>query len=490
MIISNYSDRQTPQFRVLTDEQCNELFRTSLEVLQRVGVLVYSAEGRALLADAGAFVEGERVFIPPHIVQDALTCAPRSFSLWGRDYRHEMHIVPDKIHFGPGLTSTYFIDPETGERRPARRGDPATTARVCDALTHIDYVMGLGMIGDVEPGLAALYEFAELVENTTKPIIAWAQRPDILAALHRIAVAIAGSGSAFRLRPTFGVFTTYDPPLKHTDAGVGTMLWAAANYVPVVYSGGPSMGLTSPVTGASAMVIYLAGALSGLAMAQLKRRGAPYISGWVPAPMDLRTTQLAYGAPEMSQFSAAAADMCRWLRVPFMGTAGASDAKTLDQQAALEMGIQILLSALSGASLVHDLGFLDSGHIGSLQMVVLADEVISKVRHMMRGPEINHETIMQDVIEQAGPGGQFMAEMRSVALCRQEIWVPTLMERGPYSLWEAAGGKSLADRTQEKLSRILSTHQPSALPEDVVAQIDRIVAEMEEQGVGSNNRNT
>jgi trimethylamine--corrinoid protein Co-methyltransferase len=167
-----------------------------------------------------------------------------------------------------------------------------------------------------------------------------------------------------------------------------------------------------------------------------------------------------------------------------MGTAGASDAKTLDQQAALEMGIQILLSALSGASLVHDLGFLDSGHIGSLPMVVLADEVISKVRHMMRGPEINHETIMQDVIEQAGPGGQFMAEMRSVALCRQEIWVPTLMERGPYSLWEAAGGKSLADRTQEKLSRILSTHQPPELPDDVVAQINQIVAEMEGLGVG------
>jgi trimethylamine:corrinoid methyltransferase-like protein len=69
-----------------------------------------------------------------------------------------------------------------------------------------------------------------------------------------------------------------------------------------------------------------------------------------------------------------------------------------------------------------------------------------------------------------------------VALCRQEIWVPTLMERGPYSLWEEEGAKSLSKRTQEKLTRILSTHQPPELPAEVIAQIDQIVGEVEARG--------
>ncbi|MGC8781736.1 MAG: trimethylamine methyltransferase family protein, partial [Anaerolineae bacterium] len=81
--------------------------------------------------------------------------------------------------------------PHTGERRPARRGDPGLTARVADALPNMDYVMGLALIGDVRPDLASVYEFAELLANTGKPIVAWAHRPANVAAMVRMAAAVA-----------------------------------------------------------------------------------------------------------------------------------------------------------------------------------------------------------------------------------------------------------------------------------------------------------
>jgi trimethylamine--corrinoid protein Co-methyltransferase len=125
---TNYHAHQTPQFRVLSDGQINKVYQATLECLSRTGVNVLNAEARDLLAAAGARVDGVRVHVPPHIIQDAVTANPRSFTLWGRDDRHRMHVVPDQVYFGPGPTCTYFVDPETGERRNGAKSAAATPA--------------------------------------------------------------------------------------------------------------------------------------------------------------------------------------------------------------------------------------------------------------------------------------------------------------------------------------------------------------------------
>ncbi|MBC8448740.1 MAG: trimethylamine methyltransferase family protein, partial [Chloroflexi bacterium] len=294
---TNYHAHQTPRFRVLSDRQIEKLYQATLECLNRTGVEVRNAEARELLAAAGARVDGTRVRIPPHVIQDGVAASPRSFTLWGRNGQHEMHIVPDRVYFGPGPTCTYFVDPETGERRKVRRGDPGLTARVCDALQHIDYVMSLGLISDVTPTLAPVYEYAEMVANTAKPILPWAYSAAHVSDIYQMAVAVSGSAAAFREQPHFAIFVTFQSPLVHTDEDLANVLWAAERDIPIVYLGGATLGATSPVTGASALVIYLAGALSGLAIIQLKRRGAAVCIGGVPQAMDLRSGRPAYGSP-------------------------------------------------------------------------------------------------------------------------------------------------------------------------------------------------
>jgi len=479
MIRSNYSEAQTPQFQTLTEQQCQEIYLAALECLNRVGVIVNHDEARQLLSSAGARQEGGRLFIPAHIIQDALDSAPRAFSLWGRDGAHEIQIAQDRVHFGPGPTCTYFCDPQSGERRRARRGDAGMTAKVCDALDHIDYVMSLSLFGDVTPVLSPVYEFAEMTANTSKPILAWANNPETLADIYQIAVAAAGGEGALLHKPSFALFGAYESPLCHAGNVLGNLLWAAERGVPIVYLGGPTVGLESPMTGASALVIHLAAALSGLAIVQLKQRGAPMVIGSVPAAMDLRTARPAYGSPEMMLYSAAASDLARYLGIPFMGTAGASESKIIDSQAGIEISMQILMSALSGANLVHDVGFLDCADIGSLSLVVLADEVIAMVKRIMRGVEVNQETIMLDLIEKVGPGEHFLAERESVSLCRSEIWVPKHLDRDPYIIWEQKGAISMETRLNEIVKKILSTHQPAPLPPRAAEKIERILAAAE-----------
>ncbi len=201
----------------------------------------------------------------------------------------------------------------------------------------------------------------------------------------------------------------------------------------------------------------------------------PICIGGVPEPTDLRTGRPAYGGPEMSLYSAAMSDISRYLGVPFMGTAGASEAKVLDLQAAIESTVQVILSGLSGASLVHDIGFLDCADIGSLESVVMNDEIIAMTRRILRGIEVSDATMMLDVIDRVGPGGEFLSTKETAKLCRSEIWMPTIFDRDPWVNWEKGGSLTTLERIRAKLRDILANHRVPPLPAETESRIHAIL---------------
>lgn len=485
MIIANSPEHHTPQFRVLTETQCQELYAAALECLERVGVQVHYAAARDLLAAHGARVQGNIVCIPAELVKQAVAATPHEFTIWGRQDRYAMRVTHDRVHFGPGPTCTYFIDPQSGERRKARRGDAGMVAKVCDALPNIDYIMGLSLFDDVTPALAPVYEFAEELENTSKPILAWANTPATFRDIYEMVVAATGSEAALRQKPIFGYFTTYESPLKLAEGPLANLMLAAEWGIPSICLGGPTVGLESPFSSAAALTLHLAAALAVLTVVETHVPGAPTAIGGLPSMMDLRTARPAYGSPETSLHSAAAANLARYLGLPFMGTAGASEAKRVDAQAGLEAAFQVIFSALSGAGLVHDVGFLDCADIGSLAYLVLVDEIIGMAARVMRGVEVSREAIMLDLIEKVGPGGTFINQPASASLCRREAWVPSVLDRQPYALWVNKGAPTTEELAATKARQILANHQPLPLPEGVGARVEAILlaAEARERGV-------
>ncbi len=471
-----------PRLRILTDEKIEKIIQAALTCLERTGVEVQNRDAIHLLQSAGARVDGTRIRIPARIIENALEKAPGSFTLHGREDAFDIEVSPGgRTLFGPGPTCPYFMDPENGERRKARRGDPAATARVCDALEHMDYVMSLGLIDDVAPSLAAVHEFAEMMTNTRKPVLAWAFKLEELKAIHRIGRVVAGGEEALRRRPRFAFLSTWHAPLCHTDHDLRNSLWAVEKGIPLIYIGVETAGLTTPITGAGLLVTTLASMLSGMAVFQLEKPGAPVCLAVVPAPMDPRTARPLYGGPEMSLYSAAVSDVVQHLGIPFMGTAGASDAKIVDQQAAMESAIQIVLSNLSGAGMVHDIGFLDCAETGSLEMLVMNDVIIGMAKRIGRGIEVTDETLMLDRIDRVGPLGEFISSDETAARCREEIHIPPLMDRDPWTEWRSNGASSMLDRIKIRLKEILAHHAPPRYARDVHDEIEQILLAAEER---------
>jgi trimethylamine--corrinoid protein Co-methyltransferase len=462
-------------FRVLSDQDIETIYLATLDCIERTGVNILNAEARGLLAQAGAQVNGVRVQIPPQVIRQTLAACPNGFTLWGRDGQFRMDVFPGQVHFGPGPTSHYFIDPHTGERRRSCRQDVATAARVIDALEHIDYLMGLALPDDVPPERAPVFEFAEMVIHARKPLMAWGQSLQNLQEIYQIAAAAVGGEETLRQKPIFALFAVGLGPLVLPDSIIANVFWAAEHGIPIVYHGPGVAGVSAPITGAGALVVELAGCLAGVAAIQLKKPGTPVCIGSVPAPMDPRSGRPLYGSPELSLYSAALSEISTYLNLPLMGTAGASEAKTVDPQAAIESTTQVIFSLLSRTTLPHDAGFLDCADIGSLEMLVMTDEIISMARRMMRGIEVNAETLQLDLIDRVGPGGEFISQMETARGFRKEIWFPSLMDRQPWSQWVSNGSPGMNTRIKKRIDEILKTQTPCPLPEGALEAINDIL---------------
>ncbi len=478
----NYSENVTPRYQLLSDDQIEEILSASFEVLERVGVKIHDKDAVELLREGGAHTrDGILVKIPSFMVKRALVTAPGRIVLASRNGKRNVVLEKDRIYFGTGSDCPFFVDPRSGKRRATVFDDVVNAAKVTDALSNIDFFMSLGLVSDVPRKPYDRHQFLAMTTGTAKPLVITAVDGQGLTDQHEMACLIVGGKENFRQNPIFAVYLEPSSPLVHSREAVEKLMIAAEEGIPVVYVPAPSAGGTAPVTLAGVLVEGLADTLAGLVISQLKRPGSPMIMGGVFTTLDMRTTVFSYGAPELLLMDAALTEISKKLGFPVFSTAGCSDAKELDQQAGLEAGLSILMAAQSGANLIHDVGYLESGLLGSLDMLVLSDETISMVKRIMRGITVSPEALAVEVISRVGPGGHFLDDEHTIAHFKEEIWIPDLLDRRNLEDWEKGGRRNLGDRVRERVHEILKDHEPPPLEEKLVKELKAIIARADEK---------
>jgi len=190
--------------------------------------------------------------------------------------------------------------------------------------------------------------------------------------------------------------------------------------------------------------------------------------------MDPRTAIHPYASPEHVIAQAAAKDIAHYYGLPTWGRAGCTESKVLDQQAGFEAGYEILMQALSGENLIHDVGYMESGLTASWDSIVMCNEFIGAAQRVVDGFELSEETLALDVIDKVGPSGHFLTEPHTIRHFRKETWIPRLLDRNNFQNWEAEGKTTLLERVNRRVKEILDTHQPQLLDEKMVRELRKI----------------
>lgn len=463
-------------YRLLSDTQLAEINSAALEILSRTGVRIFDAEVRELLADAGGRVsDTDLVRIPPAVVEQALESAPAQIVLHGRGGEPAMHLEGHRTYFGTGSDLPFTLDLETGERRSSVFADVGRAARLADALPNIDFVMSMAQASDIDPVISDRRAFLAMIANTTKPIVFTAWNELGLADIIAMAEEVAGGAEQLALNPFLLAYLEPTSPLQHLEEVMRKLLMMADKGLPFVYAPGPIEGASAPVTSAGSLAMAVAEGLSGLAIAQLRRPGTPFLFGSGAGPLDMKTAVGTYFSPEFMRHCMAVAELAHhYYNLPVWGFSGCSDAKLPDAQAAAESALWILWTELSGANLVHDIGYIESGLTCSLEMMVTCDEIIGCVRRLLSPFDLSPESLALDVIDQVGPGGDFLATAHTLKNYR-ECWYPTIFDRRTHQGWTEAGSRTATETARDAARELLSTHRPESLPSKMVDKLRRMV---------------
>lgn len=456
--------RRSLGLRVLERDQIEDIHQATLEVLDRTGVEVYNDHALDVLRRNGARVQGRRVRLPAWMVEEALRSRPQRVPIGDRAEGRAMLLEADRFYFGTGSDTPFVLDPFTQQRRPATKRDVEQATLVSDSLPNIDFVMSLGLASDVPARTSDLHQFEAMLLNTTKPIIFTAHDAEGLLDILEMAAIAKGGEEDLEENPNVILYAEPSSPLMHSNDALEKVIIASERRIPVIYTPAVIVGATGPVTVAGAIVQGNAEQLSGLVIQQLVAKGAPFIYGGGIPIMDMVTSVCTYAAPELHLANVLLAEMSRFYGLPVFTTAGCSDSMLFDQQAGIEAGFTIMLNALSGANLIHDVGYLGSGTTSSLEMLVACDEVIGLAKRIVAGLDTSREALAVDLIHKVGPGGHYLAEEHTLRNLRKELWFPSpLINRQNYDGWVASGSKTMGERVRERIKEILANHRPPAL---------------------------
>ena len=469
--------------RFLTNDHARDIHVSSLEVLESVGMHCPSAKIMEIFDRAGAAVDfkEKRVRIPQHLVEESLKKAPKEIVFCGRNAKNDILLEDSRVYFGMGGTPVPYIrDIENGEMRRPTKEDMNQATRLGDALPNIKFIMTVAGAFDVPYEAEYLHEFESLFNNTAKPILYSCPGAYAAKKVLEMAATVVGGMDELKRRPILTLYTETVSPLSFSDVNENMIEFAKAG-IPVTNGPMPMCGASGPMTLAGTAVVSNAENLAAITLCQLVNPHTPVIyTGWACA-IDPRTSRCAYGAPEFGMgTSIFNTTMGRYYDLPTYGFGGCSDSKLPDAQAGAEVMMNGMLAALGGVNLIHDCGYLAGGSIGSMEMVVICNEIAGMILRIVKGVKVDEETLAVDVIKNVGPGGHFMSQKHTLEHLK-ELYLPVIFDKDSEEGWIKGGKKDVRDVARLRVKEILREHSAEALPRDIQEKLRQIVKEAEKE---------
>jgi trimethylamine--corrinoid protein Co-methyltransferase len=469
----------TSPFRseLLTPDQLTTLRQGTLRLLDEVGVHLPSRRALSILAEHGARVDWETQIarIAPDLVERAMSTAPRSFVLGGREERFDLLLDGSRSYLCTDGTGVHVVDLDSGLVRPSGKADVAMMAQVCDALPLVSFFWP--PVSAQDYGLTApLHQCHAALTNTLKHVRGgMTVSPRLASYVVEMVTVVAGSEEVRRRRPPICANICTIAPLAHDRDGLETALVYAEAGIPVSLMAMTTMGSTAPATPLGALVVGDAEVVSGMVLLQLAYPGAPVFHSIITSLMDPHTGGYIGEVP--IPMALMAVQMAHAWGVPSLGGGSvSSDASDVGWQSGMEAGLGASMIPLAGAEICGFLGLLDGSMVLRPEQVILDYEVCLNAYDLFHHFDFDAADMALDVIAAVGPRSHFLRQKHTRRRIRDFRLSRLLRQKGPDGRLRDPRQAAL-----EEFKRIRNTHRPQPLPEKVLAELDRILASAEHE---------
>jgi trimethylamine--corrinoid protein Co-methyltransferase len=470
--------------RIFSEDQVENMHLAALDILERQGMRVLSAPGRAALATAGATVDEatSMVRLDRGLVNAALSTVPAECSLIARNPLRSCRVGGRHVVFAPVAGPPSVSDLQRG-KRTGSIADFRDFVRLSQAF---DVIHVLGQM--TEPQDVPVAErhldttLAQLTLGDKAPYFYCRGDGQLGDCFAMLQLAHGIDEATFRAAPRcYSIVNTNSPLQLDLPMTEGIMTFATQGQLMIV-TPFTLAGAMAPITIPGALTLAHAEALFGITLSQVVRRGAPVMYGSFTSNVDMKSGSPAFGTPEYAKAAFGAGQLARRINVPWRcSSATASNAP--DAQAAYESQMSLWGALLGGCHFIlHAAGWLEGGLTASYEKFILDVEMLQMFAELFQPVPASAEELGLDAVAEVGPGGHFFAAAHTMQRYRDAFYTPLVSDWRNFGAWSEAGARTATERAATLWRETVEAFQPPPMDPAVHDALNAFVERRRREG--------
>lgn len=432
---------------VLSQDEIKQIIHAACQILEKTGIEVENAEILDRLSEFGGKTDfsNNRIKFTQRFTEDFINDSEK------------IAIGKKPVTF-TAFTEIYqghFLDPDDNHYKEWTKERLIDYVRLSNALPNIGGTLMLGCpVREVPVSKQPLYEklYCWKYGISGGSAIWQTELCDKIYEMWQVYATSTGKRASGIFNGTVYLIS----PLKFGSVEAGQFMWFYKKGFRTGVGMLGSLGGSNPVTLAGALALHLAENLFIRILERVFFGTKNLDIGNSISAMDMRSGAFQYGRPEQTLLSLAGAQIAKYLQVNYSGHGGLTDAKVPGHEAGVQKESSAIMNALAYGNGNIAAGLLGIDEIFSPIQMILDDEITGALVRISKGFDVNDESLALDVIDQVGPGGNFLDTGHTALHFRESLWQPTVWSGEMFSLWKETGMKNDTDKALEKYHRIMS----------------------------------
>ncbi len=460
-------------YLVIDKSDCLKIDAVAKRILSEIGFKVSHPKMLEILKQKGYKIDGEVVKVKESQLEKLLENVKKESK--------NQKVVSDTIYEGKiivGYLANQIYDAEKDVIRYPTRKDLDEATIVGLSLPEVEKVYPLFEPKDI-PG----YEDVLILDVFLRRV----KNPERIEILNKASInkmiemckVVAGSKEDVIKNNMLVYYAFLISPLKYDFITIDIAFECLENGIPVRFGSPMTIaGATGPVTLAGTLSLCLAEAYTGLILSDITNQ--KWEPAMAPIVMDQSTGASLYSGPEKALLSMAVGDIYKYLGLGGgIGHLTQSDECKPGIQAGIEKAYSAMLFMFAGLPpTINNAGLLGPGGlVGSIEQIVIDAEIISMFNRIIRGIEVNEDTLAYEIIKKVGIEGNFLAEEHTASHFRKELWLPKIIKRLNPSAWNAERTDMLQE-ARKRVKKIIEENDPKIITQQQEIELNKILAEV------------